>query len=322
MAHSAPSPGKKLSPNAWPCAVCGGWELEPHVQVDWEEVAPLEISPYSTVQCARCGHIQVRFRPDRVTLAAAYAEGCDDSGLGEEKGQRAGAVRALARIERYVSRGALCDVGCSIGLLLSEANQRGWNAVGIEPSHSAVEFAREVLHLNVISGTLESADLPKGHFDAVVMTDVFEHLEAPAETLVRVAGLLRPGGALYLELPDAGSILARVTRRHWWSILPTHVHYFTRASLTRLLSERGWVIEWSGTAPKAFTVRSYLGWLGAVVPRIARCLSAVAERWDLSDRLVWLDFRDRMAIVARPQGSSGGRLPGEPGVPFEGPICT
>ena len=52
-------------------------------------------------------------------------------------------------------------------------------------------------------------ELPVGAFDAVTMGDVLEHLVRPDAALERIAGLLRPGGVLWLALPDAGSRVAR-----------------------------------------------------------------------------------------------------------------
>ena len=115
----------------------------------------------------------------------------------------------------------------------------------------------------------------------------------------RAARLLRPGGVLYLALPDAGSAVARGLASRWWSVLPTHVQYFTRLSLARLLARENFALEWIGTAPKAFTVRYYLGRLQGYSPRVAAAAVALAERGRAADRLVWPDFRDRMAVVAR-----------------------
>ena len=113
-------------------------------------------------------------------------------------------------------------------------------------------------------------------------------------------GCCDPGGVVYLALPDAGSRVARALGARWWSVLPTHVQYFTRASLARLLDRSGFTVEWMGTAPKAFTVRYYLERLeGYSEPLAAAAVSAARARRGLADRLVWPDFRDRVAVVAR-----------------------
>src|SRR5205807_6541778 len=114
------------------------------------------------------------------------------------------------------------------GLLLSAARQRGWVATGVEPSSFAATYARDRHQLDVQHADLMSAQLPERHFDAIVMGDVIEHLVDPAAALARANELLRNGGLLCIVTPDAGSVVARTLRSRWWSVIPTHVQYFTR----------------------------------------------------------------------------------------------
>ena len=287
--------------------VCGAPEPAPHLRVASADGSGLVATttaygsaPADIVRCAGCGHMQVAEFPLGQTLDEAYGEVSEGAYLDEEAGQRATAARALDRIERHARRGgAICDLGCWVGFLLSEAARRGWSATGVEPSSFAADFARRHLGLEVHTGTLATVDLPQAAFDCVVMGDVIEHLPDPGAALEGVARLLRPGGVLYLALPDAGSAVARRLGARWWSVLPTHLQYFTRASLARLLRARGFTVEWMGTAPKAFTVRYYLERLKGYSPPVAAGAVAVAERAGAADRLVWPDFRDRMAVVAR-----------------------
>ncbi|MFL5865563.1 MAG: class I SAM-dependent methyltransferase [Thermoleophilaceae bacterium] len=256
-------------------------------------------APADIVQCADCGHMQVAEFPPEAELDDAYAEVSEGAYLAEEAGQRATAARALDRIERHVGRGALVDLGCWVGFLVSEADRRGWEAWGVEPSGFAAEHARDREGLRVLHGTLDGAELPEHHFDAVVLGDVIEHLPDPGGALRRIRQLLVPGGVVYLALPDAGSRVARLLGSHWWSVLPTHVQYFTRGSVTRLLGREGFAVEWMDTAPKAFTVRYYLERLEGYSKPLASGAVAAAELGRAGGRLVWPDFRDRMAVIAR-----------------------
>jgi SAM-dependent methyltransferase len=292
--------------SATACVVCGGTSLVPHLKTAPAAGRSLVATttaygaaPADIVRCATCGHMQVEEFPAQVELEHDYAAVSEAAYLDEERGQRATAERALGRIERHVAVGALCDLGCWAGFLMSEAESRGWQTVGVEPSRFAAAYAREQFGLDVKTGTLDGVELPGGHFDAAVMADLIEHVPDPGAALERVAGLLRPDGVLYLALPDAGSRVARVLGARWWSVLPTHVQYFTRASLVRLLARGGFDVEWMGTAPKAFTVRYYLERLQGYSPGVARTAVSAARAAGVADRLVWPDFRDRVAVVAR-----------------------
>ncbi len=288
------------------CVVCGADALEPYLSVNKshdESLRPTTESygtaPADIVKCSVCGHAQVEEMPTVEDLDEGYEEAADDAYVQEEDGQRATARRAVERIEKHVPRGALLDLGCWVGFLPSEAKARGWETVGIEPSEYASAFARDRLGLDVRTETMEGADLPAHAYDAVVMADVIEHLPRPGESLDRVRKLLKPGGVLYLQLPDAGSAVARRMGAKWWSVLPTHVQYFSRESLARLLDRHNFTAEWISTAPKTFSSRYYIDRLAGYAPPVAAAGVRAAQAVGLADRLVTPDFRDRMEVLAR-----------------------
>ena len=243
--------------------------------------------------------------PAEEELARLYAEAASDDYVEEEAGQRESARRVLRQVERYAEPGPLLDVGCWVGFLMAEARERGWEPLGVEPSLFAATYARERLGLDVVSGDFFAADLPRERFTAVLLGDVLEHLVQAGAALDRVAPLLAPGGVLVLQLPDAGSAVARALGKRWWSVIPTHIHYFTRRSIRTLLARHGYEAVHVGTDPKAFTVRYYLEKGGGYAPRLSRALVRAAGRGGVAERMWAPDFRDRMLVIARPARGGG-----------------
>jgi SAM-dependent methyltransferase len=289
------------------CSVCGGRDLRPHLRVAGtagaEGLTPTT-DRFGTalgdiVRCAGCGHMQLDRLPAEADLADAYARAESAEYLAEEAGQRETAGQVLARIERHVEGRRLADLGAWVGFLLAAARDRGWEARGVEPSRYASQHARERLGLDVQTADMATADLPAEAFDAVVLGDVIEHLPHPGGALERARELLAPGGVACLMLPDAGSRLARAMGARWWSVIPTHVHYFTRDSLRALLALHGFEVLEVDTHPKAFTVRYYLGRVGGYSRALAGALVGGAERLGIADRMWAPDFRDRMLVIAR-----------------------
>jgi SAM-dependent methyltransferase len=313
-----PSAPRNL-PRVTLCAACGASELVPHLKVAGD-AGPDGLIPTTDkfgtalsdlVRCTSCGHRQTEPMPADAVLESAYSDAASDDYVEEEAGQRETARRALARLERHLvaeaGNGAprarrLLDLGCWVGFLLSEASERGWQAVGVEPSQFASQYARERLGLDVRTGDLLTSPLPLAHYDAIVMGDVIEHLPRPGEALDRMAALLRPGGVAWMALPDAGSLVARGLGRRWWSVIPTHVQFFTHASIRTLLERHGWEVLEIATAPKAFSVRYYLERVGGYSPLVARLLVRGARAVRVADRMWAPDFRDRMAVIARAPG--------------------
>ena len=291
------------------CAACGSETLVAHMSVRGEMGSDGLIpttKEFGTalgdiVRCETCTHMQLDRFPTEEELDAAYEEAASEDYVEEEAGQRASFAGVLGRIERYTSeRGALLDVGCWVGFLLAEARERGWReCIGVEPSTFASDYARERLGLDVRTEELFTADLPTDHFDVVVMGDVLEHLTRANEALDRVAELLRPGGLIALELPDAGSRVARLLGPRWWSVIPTHIHYFTRLSAATMLSRHGFEPLYVATDPKSFTIRYYLDKGGGYLPGVSRALVNTAERIGVADEMWTPDFRDRMLMIAR-----------------------
>jgi SAM-dependent methyltransferase len=292
------------------CSACGRTALHPHLRVAVSgPPTPEGLIPTTDrfgsaladiARCRSCGHMQLDPMPGEAMLAHAYAEAADDAYIEEESGQRATARLTLTRIEAHAARpGAILDLGCWVGFLLAEARERGWRTLGVEPSEFGSTYARERLGLEVITADAGSAVLPEAAFDAVVLGDVIEHLTDPGEALDRIRAWLAPGGVLWLALPDAGSPLARVLGRRWWSVIPTHVQYFTRASIATLLGRHGFTVLELSTAPKAFTVEYYLSRIGGYSPPLARALTRAARATGQAERIWAPDFRDRMGVIAR-----------------------
>jgi len=294
----------------WTCPVCGGatstvlWQVggdatengvDPHL---FRPSADRYGETVGTVlRCLACGHASLAETPTDETLAAAYGDAADPVSVDEEDGQVETARRSLERIERFVSPGTLVDLGCWTGSFVAAAAERGWTASGVEPSAWAVQRAQE-RGLDVRIGDLANSGVADGSIRCVVMCDVIEHLLDVAGAIETITRMLEPGGALYLTTPDAGGRLARMMGSRWWSILPMHVQYFTRASMRRLLEQHGLRVIDVTSHPKVFTATYYAQRLGGYSPSLARAAVTLARGVHLADRLVAPDFHDRIQVVA------------------------
>jgi 2-polyprenyl-3-methyl-5-hydroxy-6-metoxy-1,4-benzoquinol methylase len=158
-------------------------------------------------------------------------------------------LEELELLETHHSKGRLLDVGCNMGMLLRLARERGWDAVGVEPSPALREIATEELGLPVYNSFVE--DLPAcedGSFDVVALSDVFEHVTAPREFLAGVKRLLKHDGLLYVKVPNARwsilkqrlpSLLGRPPLENAWDSYEHVVHY-TESTLRAMLGAAGY----------------------------------------------------------------------------------
>ncbi len=192
------------------------------------------------VQCLSCGLAWQVPMPSAETLARIYGEMQDDVYLDEMTGRQHAAKRNLRVLHRYRKPpGRLLDVGCSAGIFLENAQQAGWQVLGIEPSKSLSRSARERVGQEILNTTFEEADLEPESFETVILWDVLEHVLDPAAMIQRAASLLPPGGVLAINTPNIESWIAKLTGSRWPLLLPEHLHYFSYPSVQRMLESSG-----------------------------------------------------------------------------------
>jgi 2-polyprenyl-3-methyl-5-hydroxy-6-metoxy-1,4-benzoquinol methylase len=212
------------------CELCG------HTQLDEFVV------PGSTVlwHCSECG----LYQKGPLVENSAYA---DDYHSGYERNRDKKLRTAMVRLNRIapliqVKSPRLLDIGSSVGCVIEAALKRGWGAMGADLSASAIEFCRS---RNLPCLLFDGASLPfdDESFDVITSWHVIEHVADVESTLVEWFRVLRPGGVMALETPDASSPLVRLRGaryRKFWA--PEHTYTFTPSTLAEFMSRAGFTI--------------------------------------------------------------------------------
>jgi 2-polyprenyl-3-methyl-5-hydroxy-6-metoxy-1,4-benzoquinol methylase len=203
------------------------------------------------VRCARCGLLYLDPQPSEAELAAVYGEHYYDAWGGPTAEANIASLKRrtfaslLARVAARtgVEQGRLLDLGCASGYLLEEAAARGFDPYGIEINEFAARKAREKLGADRIHcGTLEDSPYAASSFDAVVMSDLLEHVRSPSAVLRRTIQILRPGGLLIVVAPDAGGLSRRLLGRNWTDFKREHLYSFDRRTLAAMLGRASFQI--------------------------------------------------------------------------------
>lgn len=120
----------------------------------------------------------------------------------------------------------------------------GYETYGIELNKKAVQWARDMLGLNVFSGTLLNNRFPSEFFDIVNFSHVFEHLHDPIETLQEVYRILKFGGVVMIDIPNNESLERRIFGEYWggWDP-PRHLFHFSPRTIKKVLQKSKFVVE-------------------------------------------------------------------------------
>jgi SAM-dependent methyltransferase len=217
------------------------------------------IPPVGVVRCRSCGLLFLNPRPSSYAREEIWA-GRKPKGLEEYLNNLAnyGAVtksrlplfekRVAELRSKYFPSGAvsILDIGASSGEFLEAARQAGWDTFGVEPSTDGVAKAR-AKGLNVVQSPAESLPFADGTFDLVHSNHVFEHLADPLAAAKEAWRVLRPGGVIFVEVPNQFDniqffryrIMGEVPVRERNIRSIHHLVFFSRKSLRRLLSIAG-----------------------------------------------------------------------------------
>lgn len=217
-------------------------------------------------------------------------------------GRRSGLREARRQLRRFVSRvprgGRVLLVGCGRGFLVEAARLVGLRAVGIEADPACVAWAHEhLVSARVLKGRLESMNRVdfglKGEgeeagFDLIQCGVALQQAQDPNRFARALAGMVRLGGMVYLDLPDFGHWRRPADICAWLDFWPERdSFYFSRKTLVSLMYRHGFELfqrrsSWSGrcrlffrraTAPRLPDERDLLvlppGSEAAAGPRLA-----------------------------------------------------
>jgi 2-polyprenyl-3-methyl-5-hydroxy-6-metoxy-1,4-benzoquinol methylase len=164
----------------------------------------------------------------------------------------------------------ILDVGCGNGVLCGMLKADGFDVAGTEYDAEGCRLAQkaypDIPFFHV--GVHENPDpvLGGGMFDAVVSTEVIEHLFSPQYLPQFAARVLNPGGRLVVSTPYHGFLKNLVLSlfNHWdahhtplWE--GGHIKFWSRKTLTALLEQNGFkVIEFHGAGRVPYLWKSMI----------------------------------------------------------------
>lgn len=253
------------------CALCATEDTELVFAFDASPAGETDFgfSPYyrELRKCSACG---VFFNSHAFDLSSLYSLQYNQTKYANELARMFRRIMALpphasdnhGRVKRVVEwlegsgvqprRAEILDVGSGLAVFAAQLHRQGLRCHCVDPSPLSAAHALEHAHaVSAITGSIEDWPLNRA-VDLITWNKVLEHVSDPVALLVQSKRRLKPGGSLYIELPDGETALgtAGPERQEFfiehvtaWS-MPALQHLASRAGLTVL--ESGSIREPSG----------------------------------------------------------------------------
>jgi 2-polyprenyl-3-methyl-5-hydroxy-6-metoxy-1,4-benzoquinol methylase len=169
----------------------------------------------------------------------------------------------------------ILDIGCGNGNISLALGSLGYNVTGVDIDRTSIENARKIntfknVQFNVLDANAFDV---KDEFDAIVCSEVLEHLENPSELVQSIFSILKKDGILVATVPNGwGPREVLITKPMQWlhknkmdtAILKfkkilgysnhtqqssnpdlTHVQFFTAGNFKKILEHAGFKqLQW------------------------------------------------------------------------------
>ena len=235
----------KVSMEKVPCPLCGDDKAYP--LLEWQN--------RRMVRCHGCSLVYRNPRPAASKVREAYATQRTSPEVEERVAER----RSL-QFENFFDSlpnrpGRLLDVGCGSGFFLKMAEERGWDALGVDLNAQAVAYAKTHRQVNAVCSDVRDLPFPERSFDLVTLWNVLDHTPDPVDVLTRIHRLLKENGYVFIRTPNAAwqymsFRLAKFLRPLGWETLfggrpystfIFHLSNFSRTTLRLLLDHSGFI---------------------------------------------------------------------------------
>ena len=237
-------------------------------------------------QCRSCGFVftSPQFGDaeyDRIytRIGEGMAPGASSAGPGAAANER-----RFRRLRDHVLRSStldssFVDFGCGDGTFLEVAGSA--KGIGFEigrPGHRAGPAGTKIV-CGQWPSVAGSDLIPWESQSFVTAFDVFEHLPNLERDVALIRRVIRPGGHLYVTVPDIESVMARLTGRRWNMLLLEHLWYFGPKTLNRFLERFGFAaVENLGVpydASAAHTLKRVAESAGFAAPKLPSWLQSL-----------------------------------------------
>ncbi len=229
------------------CPVCGGTSFHSFLKAKDHTVSQEE---FELLQCDGCQFVFTQDVPDEIAIGPYYQSadyishsdtqaGLINKMYHQVRNFTLRSKRNLVEKESGIKRGTLLDIGCGTGAFLNEMQNAGWKITGLEPDAGARKNAEELYGIPALPSHELFSIVPQS-LDVITMWHVLEHVHALDKYVEQIREIIRPGGTIFIAVPNYTSPDACNYKQHWAAYdVPRHLYHFSPASMRQLMKKHG-----------------------------------------------------------------------------------
>ncbi|WOJ89514.1 class I SAM-dependent methyltransferase [Methylocapsa polymorpha] len=134
----------------------------------------------------------------------------------------------------FLQSGFCIDVGCNCGWFMNAARERGIRSIGIELDDVLCAYNKEYIGCEMFCGMFEDTP-PQFEQSAslIVLNDTLEHHASPLGSLETCYRMTKPGGIVFVNVPNALFWKAQHDIESWEWFESDHLMYFNESSIRK-----------------------------------------------------------------------------------------
>jgi SAM-dependent methyltransferase len=203
----------------------------------------------------------------------------------------------IKKIDTHYDQQSLFEIGCAYGFFLELAKGMFSKVSGIDISTDAINFARENLKLDVQAGDFMS--MPPIRADIFCLWDTIEHVKKPEKFIQKISNDIVDGGLIAITTGDINSFIAKIRGKNWRQIHPpTHLHYFSKRSLIKLLEKNGFEIVHVSYQGQ-FLSLDMIGYIILVLHHNLKWFYYFLKKTNILKCTVWVNMFDTVYIIGK-----------------------
>jgi|TARA_B100000959_G_C14914191_1_gene596548 SAM-dependent methyltransferase len=259
-------------------------------------------------QCMDCKHIFADLNLDHTKIKQVYS---NDYFFGNEyinyindrkqiEKNASNRIKIIKKHTKNIINKNLYEVGCAYGFFLNSIKTYFNKVSGIDINEEAVNYAKNILKLDVEEGDLISKkNIDIKNYNIFCMFDVIEHLANPDNYIKNIASKSKGETFLYITTGDIDSLNAKIRGKNWRLIHPpSHVHYFSKKTIKLILEKNGFKvisIQYCGYYRNFLTILSKINF----IKKYFNFLIKLFVYFKLSNLDIYLNLYDIMFVVAK-----------------------